>query len=93
MWIVKIETNGNGSHDNHRAEHITVVPEGWAMIPEGFAVPDTFPFVAVEAKDGVVVGMTAGEIPPAPAPAPTQMDMLEAQVTYTAMMTDTLLEV
>lgn len=28
-----------------------------------------------------------------PAPAPTQIDIIEAQVTYTAMMTDTLLEV
>ena len=27
------------------------------------------------------------------AESPTQMDMIEAQVTYTAMMTDTLLEV
>lgn len=30
---------------------------------------------------------------PAPVPEPTQMDRIEAQVTYTAMMTDTLLEV
>ena len=28
-----------------------------------------------------------------PAPAPSQLDIIEAQVTYTAMMTDTLLEV
>ena len=28
-----------------------------------------------------------------PEPAPTQLDMIEAQITYTAMMTDTLLEV
>ncbi len=28
-----------------------------------------------------------------PEPAPSQMDVIEAQVTYTAMMTDTLLEV
>lgn len=30
---------------------------------------------------------------PMPEPEPTQLDMIEAQVTYTAMMTDTLLEV
>ena len=30
---------------------------------------------------------------PAPTAVPTQLDILEAQVTYTAMMTDTLLEV
>ena len=28
----------------------------------------------------------------APEPAPTQLDRIESQVTYTAMMTDTLLE-
>lgn len=28
-----------------------------------------------------------------PEPAPSQVDIIEAQVTYTAMMTDTLLEV
>lgn len=30
---------------------------------------------------------------PVPEPEPTQLDIIEAQVTYTAMMTDTLLEV
>ena len=30
---------------------------------------------------------------PEPEPEPTQLDRVEAQVTYTAMMTDTLLEV
>ena len=28
-----------------------------------------------------------------PTPQPTQLDLIEAQITYTAMMTDTLLEV
>ena len=47
----------------------------------------------------VVTSMTAGKVPePTPEPEPvepkpTQLDMIEAQVTYTAMMTDTLLEV
>lgn len=39
---------------------------------------------------------TAGEKPeptPMPEPEPTQLDRVEAQATYTAMMTDTLLEV
>ena len=31
--------------------------------------------------------------PEPPTPEPSQLDVLEAQVTYTAMMTDTLLEV
>ena len=47
----------------------------------------------------VVTSMTAGKVPePAPEPEPveskpTQLDIIEAQVAYTAMMTGTLLEV
>lgn len=43
-----------------------------------------------------VVSMTEGIMPeptPKPEPSPSQLDRVEAQVTYTAMMTDTLLEV
>lgn len=118
MWIVNLTPNANGSHNDHNAENITSVPEGWAMIPEDFPVPATFPFVSIEAEEKTytrtvtiegeggetvtehipytamtVTAMTAGVIPDIPAPAPSQLDVLEAQVTYTAMMTDTLLEV
>ena len=113
MWIVKLDPNANGAHNNHKGDHITSVPDGWAMIPDGFAVPDTFPFVSITAQEmthkrSVVIGkapmkeitftvmtvtaMTAGNVPPAPIPVPTQLDQIEAQVAYTAMMTDTLLE-
>lgn len=51
MWIVSLKTNPNGSHNDHRADHITSVPDGWAMIPEGFPVPDTFPFVDIQAEE------------------------------------------
>lgn len=43
----------------------------------------------------VVSSMTEGVVPdpdPEPDPVPTQLDRVEAQATYTAMMTDTLLE-
>ena len=43
-----------------------------------------------------VTKWTAGEMPeptPMPEPEPTRLDRTEAQATYTAMMTDTLLEV
>ena len=46
--------------------------------------------------DGVVVERTAEEMDKdyiIPEDKPTQLDIIEAQVTYTAMMTDTLLEV
>lgn len=35
----------------------------------------------------------AADLAALPAPIPSQMDRLEAQVTYTAMMTDTMMEV
>ena len=38
-------------------------------------------------------GAIIGEVYELPEPEPTQLDLIEAQVTYTAMMTDTLLEV
>lgn len=50
MWIVSLEANPNGSHNDHRADHITTVPDGWAMIPDDFTVPSTFPFVGIEAE-------------------------------------------
>ena len=98
MWIVKITANPNGSHNNHRADHIDAVPDGWAMIPDDFTVPSTFPFVGVEAavnSDGImsVIAMTHGVVPEESVPGPTWSEQMEAQVTYTAMMTDTLLEV
>ncbi|MBR4419768.1 MAG: hypothetical protein IKT32_02710 [Clostridia bacterium] len=40
-----------------------------------------------------VVEMTEGTMPEPKPEVPSQLDQIEAQVTYTAMMTDTLLEV
>ena len=51
MWIINLTANPNGSHDDHRADHITDVPNGWAMIPEGFIVPSTYPFVYIKAEE------------------------------------------
>ena len=114
MRIVKIEANPNGSHNAHKAKHITTVPDGWAMIPEDMSLPESFPFVAIEAEEKIhyrevmvapgvwekkpfpmmtVTSMIPGEVPPASEPEPTWQERTEAQITYTAMMTDTLLEV
>ncbi len=142
MRIVCLTTNDNGSHNNRGNANVSVPPEGWAMIPDDFTVPSTFPFVGIEAEevtyyrevevekevtktrevDSVdengnpititeeykemervteerpytmmtVISMTEGEVPPAPYPEPTWNEQMEAQITYTAMMTDTLLEV
>ena len=167
MWIVKLQKNINGSHNSQKANHITTVKDGWAMIPDDFSVPDTFPFVDIETEevtyyrdmtrtrkvtktrevdsfspvtktrevedfddDGnpiikteeyvdfepctvmeeyeeeenyteqvpytmmTVTKMTPGIVPELgeTVPEPTQLDRIEAQVFYTAMLTETLLE-
>lgn len=98
MRIIEIAPLDNGAHRNQNGE-LSVVPEGWAVVPADL-VTKNFPFGEVEVAeiDGVmtVTKWTPGEMPepdPAPEPEPTQLDIIEAQVTYTAMMTDTLLEV
>lgn len=45
-------------------------------------------FGAVDFYDGAAIG----EAYSPPPPPPTQLDRVEAQATYTAMMTDTLME-
>lgn len=94
MKIIEIAPLDNGAHRN-QAGNFSAVPPGWAVIPADTEC-ENFPFGEVEVAevDGVmtVTEWTPGEIP-APEPEPTQLDIIEAQVTYTAMMTDTLLEV
>lgn len=91
MKIIQITALPNGAHDNQTINGVIPVPEGWAVIPEDMTIPDTFPFVNITVKDGVVTSMTAGTVPEQEEPAPTQLDILEAQVVYTAMITDTLI--
>lgn len=95
MQIIEIKSLGNGAHDNQTSDDITAPPPGWAEIPAGMKIPETFPFVDIEVEGNVVVKMTAGTVPepePEPTPEPTQLDRIEAQSAYTAMMTGTLLE-
>ena len=97
MQIIEIAALDNGAHNNQTSNAITSPPPGWAEIPAGMAVPETFPFVGIEVRGNVVAKMTAGVVPepepePEPTPEPTQLDRIEAQSAYTAMMTDTLLE-
>lgn len=94
MTIVEIAALENGAHRNQTGA-FAVIPDGWAAIPVGMIIPETFPFVEVTAESGVVTSLTAGAVPepePAPTPEPTQLDRIEAQVAYTALMTDTLIE-
>lgn len=95
MQIIEIKALDNGAHNNQTSSAITAPPPGWAVIPAGMEIPETFPFVDIEVRGNVVTKMTAGVVPepePAAEPEPTQLDRLEAQSAYTAMMTGTLLE-
>ena len=91
MRIIEITALSNGAHRNQTGTFSTI-PDGWAIIPDGMETPN-FPFGEATVDETqtppVVTGWTAGTIPE---PEPTQLDRVEAQVTYTAMMTDTLLE-
>lgn len=71
--------------------------EDYAVVPDDLVVSilETRGFVDIELnEDGTeVVAFTPLEIPEIaePTPEPSQLDLIEAQVTYTALMTDTLL--
>lgn len=96
MRIIEIQANANGSHSNTESDFITAVPDGWARIPADVTVPSSFPFVDLEAEqqedEMVVVSMTAQEVPEEKHVA-SESEALEAQVFYTAVMTDTALAV
>ena len=95
MKMIEISALSNGAHRNQTFNG--VLPEGWALDRNNLCV-ESFPFgeVTVDEIDGlmVVTSWVSGEVPePVPEPElePSQLDIIEAQVTYTAMMTDTLL--
>lgn len=83
-----ITTEGNYQFQLH--------PRG-AENPLLYEFDDMIPLYKYE--DGQIILRTAEEIEadratlPEPEETPSQLDQIEAQVTYTAMMTDTLLEV
>ncbi len=67
MKIIELSALSNGAHRNMDSSALSAPPEGWAMIPEEMALPDTYPFVGVEAEeiDGVmtVTALTPGTMP------------------------------
>lgn len=77
MKLIEITALSNGAHRNQTYNGSTV-PDGWAVIPDGMAVPDTFPFVNLTVDGQTVTSMTAGTIPepePEPEPEPTAEDI------------------
>lgn len=104
MYIC-VEKNADGSHDYQIGG---ALENGYAVVPSYMEIPDSFPFVNIEVDYVTkpsfddsgditrleVISMTEGEEIIIETPEfVSQIDIIEAQVTYTAMMTDTLLEV
>ena len=52
MHIINLTPLEAGVYNDHKADHITAPPEGWAMIPEDMVLPSTFPRLgSIEAKE------------------------------------------
>lgn len=74
MVIIEIKALENGAHRNQTVIGGVPLPDGWAVIPEDTPIPETFPFVGVEATNGVITALTPGTVPepqPEPEPEPT----------------------
>lgn len=88
MKIIEIQGLSNGAHRNQETTS-TRVPDGWAVIPEGMDIPETYPFVGLVVEGQRVVSMTAGVVPepePEPEPEPTETEQLRADVDFLAAM-------
>lgn len=80
MRIIEINSLENGAHRNQTGP-LSVVPDGWALIPDTMSIPDTFPFVNITVENGIVTSMTAGTVPepePEPTPEPSVDEILDA---------------
>ena len=85
MKIIEIEALSNGAHRN-QIGNFSSIPSGWAIIPEAIVIPETFPFVEIEAENGIVTSMVAGIVPEIVEPEPTaeqQIEALKQQLTST----------
>ena len=52
MHIICLTPLAPGVYNDHKADHITMPPEGWAVIPEDFPLPSTFPRLgSIEAEE------------------------------------------
>lgn len=91
MKIIEIAPLPNGAHNNQEffgAAKRVQFPNGWAVIPEDMAIPDTFPFVDIEVENGVVTSISAGVVPelePVPESPPTEEEQLRADIDYLAL--------
>lgn len=52
MHIICLTPVEEGVYNDHKAEHITIPPDGWAYIPDDMPLPSTFPRLGdIEAEE------------------------------------------
>lgn len=52
MHVICLTPLAPGVYNDHKADHITTPPDGWAYIPEDFPLPSTFPRLgSIEAEE------------------------------------------
>lgn len=95
MTIIKLSPQESGQHTLESQSHRTACwMDGWIAVPEELEsdVWDCMGYCDLIIEDGVLTDITPRERPePQEQTEPTQLDRIEAQAAYTAMMTDTLL--
>ena len=64
MRIIELEALENGAHRNQTNSTDMPIPEGWAVVPDDMEIPYSFPFVYVEADNGVVISLAPAPIAP-----------------------------
>ena len=89
MQIIEIAALSNGAHRNQTWHGpAEAIPEGYLAIPDGIAVPESFPFVDLTVKKGKITKITAREVPePEPEVVePTDTEKLRADVDFLLAM-------
>lgn len=107
MHIICLTPLAPGVYNDHRADHITAPPEGWAYIPEDFHLPSTFPRLGsieaeeltytheVEVEKPVTKQRDTGEVDEDGNPIMepyTEMEMVKEPQTYTMMTVTAMTE-
>ena len=87
LRFIKIEPFDTGSHDNYTTNEDLEQLEGRATIPDDMQIPDTFPFVDIVVKDGVVTKMTPKVMPEQEQFPVSNIEQIRADIDYIAAMT------